>query len=157
MRPEGRTICNCPAAGQLQVAAMADERTASQFLVALRLLQAKGVIRFRAGTLAELLWPDTRSQNANGQVFNLAAGIAGRLLRRSHLVREVAHGEWAIKTHRLMPEGAGLNADGACVRAQGRSSVLRTYGAATAADADLTTSTAVALSAAVPTSAQGAS
>lgn len=154
MRPEGQPTCNCPESGQLQLPLAAADSAQRRLLAALQAMQARGVVRFRASSLAEQLWPATRGQNANGQVFNLAAGIAGRLLRRSPLVREVTGGEWAIRTHRLQAELADAH-DRA--HEQRRCSGQRTYGAATAANADLTTSTAVASSAAVPTSAQGAS
>lgn len=158
MRRVSAPTCNCPAAGQLQTGHPEPASAAGRLLAALLSLHTKGPRRFRANILAERLWPDTRGQNANGQVFNLAAGVAGRLLRRSPAVREVARGEWEIRPHRLQVELAEAQRraqEG--LAGQRRDSGQRTYGAATAADADLTTSTAVALAAAVPTSALGAS
>jgi len=46
--------------------------------------------------LADELWPATRSHNTNGQVFNLAAGVAGRLLRRYRGCWEVSARQWEI-------------------------------------------------------------
>lgn len=79
------------------------QRTKRQadLLTVLRSLDARGQRRVRAATVAELLWPDARRQNANGQVFHLGAGVAGRMLRACKAVREVAPREYEIQRHRL--------------------------------------------------------
>jgi hypothetical protein len=73
----------------------------ADLLDVLRQLHAQGVTRVRANTVAELLWPHGRSQNANGQVFPLGAGVAGRMLRACPAVREAAPRHWEIQPHRL--------------------------------------------------------
>lgn len=67
----------------------------------LRDLHGQGRRRVRAGTVAELLWPGTRTHNANGQVFPLGAGVAGRMLKACKAVREVEPREYEILSHRL--------------------------------------------------------
>ena len=47
-------------------------------------------------TVAEQLWPNTRSQNSHGQVFHLGAGIAGRMLRKCRAVVERSRRQWEI-------------------------------------------------------------
>lgn len=68
---------------------------------ALRSLYDSGQRRVRGGAVAELLWPNQRTHNANGQVFPLGAGVAGRMLRACKAVREVTPGEYEILSHRL--------------------------------------------------------
>lgn len=63
---------------------------------ALEVLRSRGLTRVSANTVAEVLWPGTRSQNSNGQVFNLAAPVAGRMLRKCRAVRQRPTGEWDI-------------------------------------------------------------
>lgn len=67
----------------------------------LRSLYGLGRHRVRGGTVAELLWPGARSQNANGQVFHLGAGAAGRMLKACRAVREISPGEYEILSYRL--------------------------------------------------------
>lgn len=73
----------------------------ADLMTALRTLHGRGQHRIRAVTVAQLLWPTARTHNANGQVFNLGAGIAGRMLRACKAVREVAPREYEILSHRL--------------------------------------------------------
>lgn len=73
----------------------------TDLLQALRTLHLRGFRRVRANTIAEMLWPNGRTHNANGQVFMLSAGVAGRMLRASKAVREVSPGEWEILDYRL--------------------------------------------------------
>ena len=75
--------------------------TQADLLNVLRELHGRGHRRVRAGTVAERLWPDARTQNANGQVFPLGAGVAGRMLRACKAVREVEPREYEILSHRL--------------------------------------------------------
>lgn len=78
--------------------------TQQDLLTALRKLHKTGIKHVSAGFVAELLWPDSRRQNANGQVFHLSAGAAGRMLRRCHAVREYRNRIWEILPHRLQQE-----------------------------------------------------
>lgn len=75
--------------------------TQADLLDALRALHSRGQRRVRASTVAELLWPGARTQNANGQVFPLGAGVAGRMLKACKAVREVTPREYEILSHRL--------------------------------------------------------
>lgn len=70
-------------------------------LAALVRLQGRGYRIIRAGLVADELWPQARHHNTNGQVFNLSAGVAGRMLRKSRLVREIGNREWEIIQERL--------------------------------------------------------
>ena len=67
-----------------------------RLLQALRSLYRKGYRRISAQCLADELWPEARSYNAHGQRFNLASGIAGRMLRRYRGCHEVGHRAWEI-------------------------------------------------------------
>lgn len=58
----------------------------ADLLLVLRDLAGLGQLRERPSTVAERLWPDARTQNANGQVFPLGAGVAGRMLRKCNAV-----------------------------------------------------------------------
>lgn len=50
-----------------------------------------------AHQIAENMWPNARHNNANGQVFNLAAGVAGRMMERCKAVVRQADGRtWVI-------------------------------------------------------------
>jgi hypothetical protein len=49
-----------------------------------------------AGQVADELWPDGRRSNSRGQVMHVGAGVAGRMLRRSRAVAEVAPKRWEI-------------------------------------------------------------
>jgi hypothetical protein len=73
----------------------------SDLLRVLRDLHGRGQRRVRAGTVAELLWPAGRTHNANGQVFPLGAGVAGRMLKACKAVREIAPREYEIVSNRL--------------------------------------------------------
>ncbi len=73
----------------------------SDLLLVLRDLHGRGQQRVRASTVAELLWPGGRTHNANGQVFPLGAGVAGRMLKACKAVREIAPREYEILSHRL--------------------------------------------------------
>jgi hypothetical protein len=73
----------------------------ADLLNALRILYGDGYRRVRGSTVALLLWPGGRTHNANGQVFPLVAGVAGRMLKASKAVREVTPGEYEILSHRL--------------------------------------------------------
>ncbi len=75
--------------------------TQLDLLYVLRDLHRRGQRRVRAGTVAEQLWPGARTHNANGQVFPLGAGVAGRMLKACRAVREVAPREYEILSHRL--------------------------------------------------------
>lgn len=78
--------------------------TQADLLNVLRSLDVRGHRRVRAGVVAEMLWPGARTQNANGQVFPLGAGVAGRMLKACCVVREVVPGEYEILNHRLKGE-----------------------------------------------------
>lgn len=62
----------------------------AELLGVLRDFHDRGQRRVRASTVAELLWPGARSQNTDGQVFPLGAGVAGRMLKARKAVREIA-------------------------------------------------------------------
>jgi hypothetical protein len=68
---------------------------------ALRQLIAKGQTTIRANQLADLLWPNARHNNARGQVFNLASGVAGKMLARHKGVIRRSVGTWEIVSARL--------------------------------------------------------
>jgi len=70
-------------------------------MTVLRELHSGGQVRVRAGAVAERLWLGARTHNANGQVFPLNAGIAGRMLKACKAVRKVAPREYEILSHRL--------------------------------------------------------
>jgi len=75
--------------------------TQVDLLNVLRSLYGRGQRKVRGGTVAELLWPGQRTHNANGQVFPLGAGVAGRMLKNCKAVREAGPGEYEILSHRL--------------------------------------------------------
>ena len=54
---------------------------------------------FSAAMLADVLWPNSRHTNSNGQCFALNAGAAGVLLRRFRVAEELPDRQW-----RLVPE-----------------------------------------------------
>jgi hypothetical protein len=66
------------------------------FLEALTRMHKRGVTRLTAQCLADEMWPTARRSNSNGQVFNLASGLAGRWLRRYRGCSEVEHRQWEI-------------------------------------------------------------
>lgn len=70
-------------------------------LEALKTINSFGYKTFSANTLAEIMWPEARDINTNGQRFNLCAGIAGKMLRKCNAVREVQNRVWEIKRHRI--------------------------------------------------------
>jgi hypothetical protein len=59
-------------------------------------MQARGQTRLTANCLASEMWPDARHTNSHGQSFNLAAGIAGRMLRKYRACHEVEKRVWEI-------------------------------------------------------------
>lgn len=69
---------------------------AREYHAALRRMVARGQTRLSANCLAAELWPDARHNNAHGQSFNLAAGVAGRILRKYRGCHEVQHRVWEI-------------------------------------------------------------
>jgi hypothetical protein len=75
--------------------------TQSDLLSVLRDMHLRGKSTVRANTVAEALWPNGRTNNANGQVFMLSAGAAGRMLRACKAVSEISPREWQILAHRL--------------------------------------------------------
>ena len=68
---------------------------------ALKTLRDRGVTLVSAQQVADVLWPNARHNNSNGQTMNLASGIAGRMLRRSRAVIEVGNRRWEIIGVRL--------------------------------------------------------
>ena len=70
--------------------------TEADLMSALREIHASGVRTTTAAMVAERLWPTGRCHNANGQVFHLSAGIAGRMLRRCRAVYETQPRRWEI-------------------------------------------------------------
>jgi hypothetical protein len=73
-----------------------DATACSEFLSALRRIHARGQTRLSANCLADEMWPHARHDNANGQMFNLASGTAGRMLRRNRGCVEVRNRVWEI-------------------------------------------------------------
>ncbi len=67
-----------------------------EYHAALRRMMERGIDRLSAANLAEELWPNARHDNAHGQVFNLAAGVAGKILRKYRGCHEVEKGVWKI-------------------------------------------------------------
>jgi hypothetical protein len=87
-----------------------------EYHAVLRRMLARGQTRLSANCLAAELWPDARHNNAHGQSFNLAAGVAGRILRKYRGCYEVQHRVWEIvpdfisenaKAHAPRSAGAG--------------------------------------------------
>lgn len=70
-------------------------------MAVLRVMHRDGYRFVRAAVVAERLWPNGRTHNANGQVFNLAAPVAARMLRRCPAVTEVEPRRWEIIPERL--------------------------------------------------------
>jgi hypothetical protein len=68
----------------------------SAFFAALLRMQARGQTRLSANCLAAEMWPNARHQNSHGQSFNLAAGVAGRMLRKYRACHEVQNRVWEI-------------------------------------------------------------
>jgi len=69
---------------------------AREYHAALRRMLARGQTRLSANCLAAELWPAARHNNSNGQSFNLAAGVAGRILRKYRGCHEVENRVWEI-------------------------------------------------------------
>lgn len=74
-----------------------------EFKEALRELYREGHRNITAQFLADKLYPDCRDCNSNGQRFNLASGVAGRMLRERPGCREIYSRVW-----RIIPEFIGL-------------------------------------------------
>ena len=70
--------------------------TCSAFLAALARMHARGMTRISANSMANELWPNARHNNSHGQSFNLAAGVAGGMLRRNRGCHEVENRVWEI-------------------------------------------------------------
>jgi hypothetical protein len=77
-----------------------------EYHAALRRMLARGQTRLSANCLAAELWPAARHNNAHGQSFNLAAGVAGRILRKYRGCYEVQNRVWEI-----VPEFISENAE----------------------------------------------
>ncbi len=67
-----------------------------EYHAALRRMLSRGQTRLSANCLAAELWPNARHNNAHGQSFNLAAGVAGRILRKYRGCHEVQNRVWEI-------------------------------------------------------------
>lgn len=80
-----------------------DKKDGDALMRVLRTLHARGVEAVTAAQVAAELWPSGRTHNAHGQVFPLAAGVAGRMLRQSTAVVEVTARRWEIVPERLTP------------------------------------------------------
>lgn len=87
---------------------------AREYHAALRRMLARGQTRLSANCLAAELWPEARHCNAHGQSFNLAAGVAGRILRKYRGCHEVENRVWEI-----VPEFISENAGGMAAGANG--------------------------------------
>jgi len=87
--------------------APSDAPICSAFLSALARLHAQGISRISANCLANELWPNARHNNSHGQSFNLAAGIAGRMLRKNRGCYEVKNRVWEIIPE-FLPNGKDL-------------------------------------------------
>ena len=75
--------------------------TQADLLSVLRKLHRSGISTVTASQVAELLWPNGRTHNSNGQVFPLNAGAAGRMLRACPGVVETSNRVWTIVEHRI--------------------------------------------------------
>jgi len=73
-----------------------DDLDNKEFNLALVSLYKKGYKQISAQTLADELWPDTRHINSNGQQFNLASGVAGKMLRKYRGATEIKNRVWEI-------------------------------------------------------------
>lgn len=85
----------------------AASESVTRFYDALRSLQREGIIRISANCLADRMWPDARRSNAHGQVFNLAAGVAGRMLRSYRACHEVESRVWELVPEFIPATGTG--------------------------------------------------
>lgn len=77
------------------------EQLVMQILDALRTMYSHGQTTVTAANVADVMWPDCRRHNANGQAFNLAAGVAGRMLRQCRAVYEIHNRVWQIIPERI--------------------------------------------------------
>lgn len=68
----------------------------ASFHAALRRMLDRGQTRLSANCLANEMWPGARSNNAHGQCHNMAAGAAGRILRKHRGCWEVENRVWEI-------------------------------------------------------------
>lgn len=59
-------------------------------------LYARGQRTVSAGQVAELLWPDSRRSNAQGQTMHVGSAVAARMLRRTRGVTEIEPRQWEI-------------------------------------------------------------
>ena len=59
-------------------------------------LHQRGHRTVTAKQVADELWPTARQNNTRGQTFNLAAGIAGRMLARCKAVARTGKRTWTI-------------------------------------------------------------
>jgi hypothetical protein len=73
-----------------------DMATQDDLSAVLRQLHARGVDEVAASTIAELLWPNGRHNNARGQVFHLGASVAARMLRQCPAVFETENKRWIL-------------------------------------------------------------
>jgi hypothetical protein len=73
-------------------------------------MKARGQNRFSASCLASEMWPDARHTNSHGQSFNLAAGIAGRMLRKYRACHEIDNRVWEIVPE-FLPNAKVTNPD----------------------------------------------
>lgn len=80
---------------------MATQKDLDQVLTA---LYAQGHSTVRAATVAAHLWPAQRYHTTRGQVFPLAAGVAGRMLNRSKSVVQIEPRLWLIVPEYLRKE-----------------------------------------------------
>lgn len=81
-----------------------DMATQDDLRTVLRQLHARGVEEMAASTIAELLWPNGRHNNARGQVFHLGASVAARMLRQCPAVFETENKRWILVPERLCEE-----------------------------------------------------
>lgn len=63
---------------------------------ALMSLYSAGYSHVTAAQVAEILWPEGRTKNGNGQVFHLGAARAAAMLRGTRAAFEVEHRRWEI-------------------------------------------------------------
>ena len=77
----------------------------------LRSLCESGVFVVTAGRVADLMYPDAKQQNSNGQCFNLSSGTVGRMLRRTQGVYENRPRVWTIEPS-LLPDARWTSATG---------------------------------------------
>lgn len=59
-------------------------------------LYARGQRTVSAGQVAELMWPDSRRSNTQGQTMHVGSAVAARMLRHTKGVTEIEHRRWHI-------------------------------------------------------------